>query len=164
MDACPTKCWPKDWLAVDCPDLRIIGVNYETSISTWTAFCPHTHNKMTLDERSDQLMSQLLKAGVGDRPIVWITHSMGGLLVKNVLNKGPFFPLNPRLNSQINICLKHGRARIKTCWNCATRLGESSSIALRISGPKWRRWTRRPRSFCGLQSKCKNYGKVPRKA
>lgn len=85
---CLTKCWPKDWLAHDCPDLRIIGVNYETSISTWTSICPFTQRKKTLDERSDELMGQLLKAGVGDRPIIWITHSMGGLLVKNILNKG----------------------------------------------------------------------------
>lgn len=83
-----TKCWPKDWLPEDCPNIRIIGVNYETSISTWTEFCPHTQKKRNLDERSNEMMMQLLKAGVGDRPIVWITHSMGGLLVKNILNKG----------------------------------------------------------------------------
>lgn len=35
-----TLCWPKDWLPVDIPSLRIIGVNYGTSLSMWTPFCP----------------------------------------------------------------------------------------------------------------------------
>lgn len=35
-----TFCWPKDWLPVDIPSLRIIGVNYGTSLSMWTPFCP----------------------------------------------------------------------------------------------------------------------------
>lgn len=35
-----TSCWPKDWLPIDIPSLRIIGVNYGTSLSMWTPFCP----------------------------------------------------------------------------------------------------------------------------
>lgn len=54
----------------------------------WTALCPNEHKKRTLDERSSEFVTKLLKAGIGKRPIVWITHSMGGLLVKNMLCKG----------------------------------------------------------------------------
>ncbi|RZC34964.1 conserved oligomeric Golgi complex subunit 7 [Asbolus verrucosus] len=86
-EECPyTNCWPKDWLAEDCDHLRIIGVNYETNLSLWTPICPVEKVK-TLDERSDELMYQLIKAGLGKRPIVWVTHSMGGLMVKNLLSK-----------------------------------------------------------------------------
>nr|XP_058939524.1 protein SERAC1 isoform X5 [Kogia breviceps] len=35
-----TTCWPKSWLARDCPALRIISVEYDTSLSDWRARCP----------------------------------------------------------------------------------------------------------------------------
>ncbi|KAJ8969533.1 hypothetical protein NQ314_001716 [Rhamnusium bicolor] len=83
-----THCWPKDWLAVDCHNLRIIGINYETSLSMWAPICPSEKVKFTLEERSDELLGKLLGTGLGNKPIVWVTHSMGGLIVKNILCKG----------------------------------------------------------------------------
>uniref|UniRef100_A0A8C9DTM2 Protein SERAC1 n=1 Tax=Prolemur simus TaxID=1328070 RepID=A0A8C9DTM2_PROSS len=35
-----TTCWPKTWLARDCPALRIISVEYDTTLSDWRARCP----------------------------------------------------------------------------------------------------------------------------
>nr|XP_005552262.1 PREDICTED: protein SERAC1 isoform X4 [Macaca fascicularis] len=35
-----TTCWPKTWLAKDCPALRIISVEYDTTLSDWRARCP----------------------------------------------------------------------------------------------------------------------------
>lgn len=83
-----TQCWPKDWLPKDCSNLRIIGVNYDTSLSLWSPMCPIEKMKCTLDERSDDILEKLLTSGVGKRPVIWLTHSMGGLLVKNILVKG----------------------------------------------------------------------------
>ncbi|KAF5299497.1 hypothetical protein FQR65_LT01079 [Abscondita terminalis] len=82
-----TMCWPKDWLPQDCSNLRILGINYDTSLSMWAKMCPNEKRKATIEERSDEFLSKLIKAGVGDRPIIWITHSMGGLIVKNLLWK-----------------------------------------------------------------------------
>ncbi|XP_026676268.1 protein SERAC1 [Diaphorina citri] len=82
-----TQCWPQDWLASDVKGLRVLGVNYETSLSHWLPHCPQTDpSKRKLEDRSEQILDQLLKCGVGDRPIVFIAHSMGGLLVKNMLS------------------------------------------------------------------------------
>ncbi|KAL3311597.1 Serine active site containing protein 1, partial [Cichlidogyrus casuarinus] len=39
-----------------------------------------------IDERACEVAYQLLEAGVGQRPIVWITHSAGGILVKQMLH------------------------------------------------------------------------------
>ncbi|XP_044762041.1 protein SERAC1 isoform X3 [Coccinella septempunctata] len=82
-----TYCWPRDWLGDDCRDLRVLGVNYETTLSKWNGCCSHVTEKTNLEEQSAKLMASLLQAGVGKRPVVWVTHSMGGLLVKNILCK-----------------------------------------------------------------------------
>lgn len=42
----------------------------------------------TLEGRTEKLMNQLLAIGIGDRPIIFLAHSMGGLLVKNMLVAG----------------------------------------------------------------------------
>ncbi|XP_006868541.1 PREDICTED: protein SERAC1 [Chrysochloris asiatica] len=78
-----TTCWPKTWLARDCPALRIISVEYDTSLSDWRARCPTERKSIAF--RSNQLLQKLRAAGVGDRPLVWVSHSMGGLLVKKML-------------------------------------------------------------------------------
>ncbi|XP_060524697.1 protein SERAC1 isoform X2 [Cylas formicarius] len=91
-----TYCWPKDWLANDLKNIRIIGINYDTSLSMWAPLCPLEKEKLTLDERSDMLAQKLLQCNLGNRPIVWITHSMGGLIVKNILSKA-FQSDNPDL-------------------------------------------------------------------
>ncbi|XP_077259175.1 protein SERAC1 isoform X1 [Temnothorax americanus] len=80
-----TLCWPKDWLPVDIPSLRIIGVNYGTSLSMWTPFCPIESMKSTIKERSEEFVTKLTTANVGQRPLIWVAHSMGGLLIKQML-------------------------------------------------------------------------------
>lgn len=83
-----TQCWPKDWLPKDCRNLRVIGVNYPTSLSMWASICPSEKRKLTLNDHSEVLLEKLKNAGLGNKPIVWIAHSMGGLIVKNMLVKG----------------------------------------------------------------------------
>ncbi|XP_032663066.1 protein SERAC1 isoform X2 [Odontomachus brunneus] len=83
--ASKTQCWPKDWLPMDIPSLRIMGINYDTSLSMWTPFCPIESMKSTIKERSEEYITKLIMANVGQRPLVWVSHSMGGLLVKKML-------------------------------------------------------------------------------
>lgn len=81
-----SQCWPSDWLPTDEEGLRVIGVDYSTTLSEWLPSCPlKQKNHRTLEGRTDKLMHQLLAIGIGDRPIIFLAHSMGGLLVKNML-------------------------------------------------------------------------------
>ncbi|XP_059842553.1 protein SERAC1 isoform X3 [Hypanus sabinus] len=79
------ECWPKAWLAADCPSLRILTVEYDTHLSDWRSKCPVENERKSLAYRGRELLTKLKAAGVGDRPVVWVAHSMGGLLVKKIL-------------------------------------------------------------------------------
>uniref|UniRef100_A0A3B3DCJ4 Protein SERAC1 n=1 Tax=Oryzias melastigma TaxID=30732 RepID=A0A3B3DCJ4_ORYME len=78
-----TECWPKSWLAADCPNLRVLSVEYDSHLSDWMSKCP-AENQKSLAYRSRDLLKKLKQAGVGERPVVWVAHSMG-LLVKKML-------------------------------------------------------------------------------
>ncbi|XP_015784945.1 protein SERAC1 [Tetranychus urticae] len=78
-----TRCWPQDWLPLDVPDLRIIAIDYHSSLFERKANC--IPEARSLRDRAELLINELLKAGLGKRPIILIGHSMGGLLIKQIL-------------------------------------------------------------------------------
>ncbi|XP_002158782.2 protein SERAC1 [Hydra vulgaris] len=78
-------CWPKDWLSLDHPTSRIFCIHYESYLTDWMLACPYDKSKYSLDEKAISILAKLKKCGVGDNPIVWVCHSMGGLIVKKLL-------------------------------------------------------------------------------
>lgn len=80
-----SRCWARDWLPNDCPNVRVLGINYTTTLSQWFPKCPNQNMKAKMADRSIEYMLMLHEVGVGKRPIIWVTHSMGGLLVKKML-------------------------------------------------------------------------------
>lgn len=44
--------------------------------------------RATMGGRSEEYIKKLLTAGIGKRPMIWVCHSMGGLLVKKMLVDG----------------------------------------------------------------------------
>nr|XP_013814584.1 PREDICTED: protein SERAC1 isoform X2 [Apteryx mantelli mantelli] len=94
-----SQCWPKTWLASDCPALRIISVEYDTHLSDWKAKCPVEAHRKSIAYRSNELLDKLRAAGIGDRPLVWVSHSMGGLLVKKMLVDAS---KNPEMDKIVN--------------------------------------------------------------
>lgn len=83
-----TFCWPMDWLPQEYPNIRIIGLNYETSISEWSLnlLCPCEKLKSSLHDRAEEFLNALSASNVGrDGPIVWVGHSMGGLVAKSII-------------------------------------------------------------------------------
>uniref|UniRef100_A0A2M4A0Q7 Protein SERAC1 n=1 Tax=Anopheles triannulatus TaxID=58253 RepID=A0A2M4A0Q7_9DIPT len=80
-------CWPMEWLPKDFPNIRVIGLNYDSSLSQWSATgCPCEKYDGKLEKRASEFLEKLATSNVGqDRPIIWVGHSMGGLLVKSIM-------------------------------------------------------------------------------
>ena len=81
-------CWPRDWLVEDAEasqHVRILGCDFDSYLSQWGQNCPTQNFKRTLDERAEELLAGLVRAGVGGRPVILVGHSMGGLIIKKLL-------------------------------------------------------------------------------
>ncbi|XP_055629140.1 protein SERAC1 isoform X3 [Toxorhynchites rutilus septentrionalis] len=80
-------CWPMEWLPKDFPNIRVIGLNYDSSLSQWSASgCPCEKYDGKLEKRAAEFLQKLANSEIGqDRPVVWVGHSMGGLLIKSII-------------------------------------------------------------------------------
>ena len=70
--------WP-EWLGKDLPDVAVYSLGYEASPSAWLG------HAMPLTERATNILNLLESEGLGVRPLIWICHSLGGLVVKQLL-------------------------------------------------------------------------------
>ncbi|KAL2974004.1 hypothetical protein AAZX31_14G078400 [Glycine max] len=73
--------WPGEWLSSDFPEARMFTLKYKTNLTQWSGA------SLPLQEVSSMLLEKLVAAGIGNRPVVFVTHSMGGLVVKQILHK-----------------------------------------------------------------------------
>lgn len=77
-----TFSWPAS-LGDEHPDWAVWTVQYSAPISAFAA-AP----SMTIQDRASNLALQLRNVGIGDRPSVFIMHSLGGLVVKAMCVQG----------------------------------------------------------------------------
>lgn len=87
-----THCWAMDWLEERFPDIRVIGLNYTSTLSDWYSRyhgCGCQITQGTIETRAVEFLDHLAAAGVGQngRPVVWVGHSMGGLIVKSIITQ-----------------------------------------------------------------------------
>ena len=70
--------WPR-WLGQDLPRVGVWSYGYDAA---WTGWLGST---MALPQRAQECLERLTLAMIGTRPVVFIVHSLGGLVVKYVL-------------------------------------------------------------------------------
>lgn len=93
-EKCDQECWPF-WLGDEneFKDIGIWSFGYKANL---------TGNGMSIYEQAGSLLNSLLNEvadhGVGENPIIFITHSLGGLVIKQMLNVA--YTVNPTPNKQ----------------------------------------------------------------
>jgi pimeloyl-ACP methyl ester carboxylesterase len=85
----PDKFWPA-WRGEDLPDVGVWSLGYENAALRPRGFSLtprflQAGFAMPLVDRADDVLLRLGLEGIGERPLVCISHSMGGLLIKQVL-------------------------------------------------------------------------------
>lgn len=73
--------WP-EWLKTDLPYASIYTLGYPASL-----FEKWAKKEMDLFERSTHVLEMFAANGIGKKPIAFIAHSLGGILVKMILRK-----------------------------------------------------------------------------
>lgn len=71
--------WPEE-LGDELPQCGVWSLGYEAGIIPWFGA-----DGLPIEDRAVNLAHKLTTAGLGDRPVVFITHSMGGLMVKEIV-------------------------------------------------------------------------------
>ncbi len=80
----PDAFWPA-WLGEDVPAVGVWSLGYAVSASAWKG------HAMPLADRASNVLDLLELDGIGRRPLAFVCHSLGGLLVKQVLRSAGDF-------------------------------------------------------------------------
>ncbi|ESQ53694.1 hypothetical protein EUTSA_v10024246mg [Eutrema salsugineum] len=113
--------WPSEWLSNDFPQARLFTLKYK--------------------EVSAMILEKLVSAGIGDRPVVFVTHSMGGLVVKQILHKAKEEKLDKLVNNTAGVvfysCPHFGSKLADMPWRMGLVLRPAPSIGeLRSGSPR----------------------------
>lgn len=76
--------WPADLLPADCPSARVLLYGYDSKI---TKYMVGATNKNSLLSHSKDLLFALERHTVPNRPLVFLAHSLGGIVVKEMLSR-----------------------------------------------------------------------------
>lgn len=75
--------WPKDLLAKDFPNARVLTYGYDSQV---TKFFKGPANQSGILAHGESLMRALevQRRGCRQRPIIFLVHSLGGIILKQV--------------------------------------------------------------------------------
>src|ERR1039458_670040 len=74
--------WPS-WIASDIPGTNVFSMGYPANV-----FARWAKLEMSLYERAKAALEHMASLGLGTRPICFIGHSLGGLLIKQIVRTG----------------------------------------------------------------------------
>jgi hypothetical protein len=76
--------WPFDLLRRDFDNIRIMTYGYDSSPSHWYK---GKTTRMTIDQHTQTMLQRIsnARASCKRRPVIFIAHSLGGILVKNMI-------------------------------------------------------------------------------
>ncbi|OMO74896.1 Armadillo-type [Corchorus olitorius] len=127
--------WPGEWLSADFPQARLFSLKYKTNLTQWSGA------SLPLQEVSSILLKKLVAAGIGNRPVVFVTHSMGGLVVKQILYKAKAENMDNLVNNTIGVvfysCPHFGSKLADMPWRMGLVLRPAPTIGeLRSGSPR----------------------------
>jgi hypothetical protein len=70
--------WPK-WLAMEFPQVGVWSLGYDVAATAWKG------HSMPLADRATNTLDCFDLDDIGQRPVMFICHSLGGLLIKQIL-------------------------------------------------------------------------------
>ncbi len=73
--------WPH-WLFDEFPNVAVYALGYPASM-----FEKWAKKEMDIFERATSTLDYMLAKGIGERPLVFVTHSLGGILAKTIIRK-----------------------------------------------------------------------------
>lgn len=73
--------WP-EWLAADLPSVAIYTLGYPNGL-----FEKWAKKEMDIYDRATNVLEYMSAKGIGSNPCVFITHSLGGILAKQIIRK-----------------------------------------------------------------------------
>lgn len=82
--------WPV-WLGKEFPEVGVWSLDYPASPSRWVSAGwllkrqSDAGRTMALPDRALQVLDRMVQCGLGERPILFVCHSLGGLLAKQIL-------------------------------------------------------------------------------
>lgn len=73
--------WPL-WLSQQSKDIGIWSLDYDGAASDWLG------GSMPVEDRATNLLAEMRAQGIGKRPVIFVCHSLGGILAKQMLLDG----------------------------------------------------------------------------
>ncbi|CAH9100448.1 unnamed protein product [Cuscuta epithymum] len=127
--------WPGEWLSTDFPCARLYSLKYKTNLTQWSGA------SLPLQEVSSMLLEKLVAAGIGKRPVVFVTHSMGGLAVKQMLHQAKVENKEELVNNAVGVvfysCPHFGSKLADMPWRMGFVFRPAPSIGeLRSGSPR----------------------------
>jgi len=84
--ASKTIFWPKDLLSTDCQNARILTYGYDSHVSHFFSG-PANQNNISAHGRSLLNALELNRRECPKRPLVFVVHSLGGIIIKEALRR-----------------------------------------------------------------------------